>query len=173
VPIVLKSENLSLLEPSGPVQTCNVIDLPLTAVSADRAAAATAVAIPTQFAAVHTTHSYSRPNSNSVCCSPHNAQLQPSQFLRSLLQSTQRTATAVPNPTQFAAVHTTHRYSRPNSISVCCSPHNAPLQPSQFQLSLLQSTQRTATAVPIPIHFAAVHTMHRYNLARSFTHNVS
>jgi len=29
VPIVLKSGNLNLLEPSGPVQVCNGIDLPL------------------------------------------------------------------------------------------------------------------------------------------------
>jgi hypothetical protein len=30
VPIVLKSGSLNLLEPSGPVQTCNGIALPLT-----------------------------------------------------------------------------------------------------------------------------------------------
>ena len=29
MPIVLKSGNLNLLEPSGPVQACNVIALPL------------------------------------------------------------------------------------------------------------------------------------------------
>jgi hypothetical protein len=129
VPIVLKCGSLKLLEPSGPVQACNGIALPLAAVSPD----------------CPYSSSYSRPNSNPVCCSPHNAPLQPSQFQLSVLQSTQCTATAAPIPTQCAAVHTIHRYSRPNSNSVCCSPHKAPLQPSQFQLSLLHSTQSTAT----------------------------